>query len=120
MGRASRLKFLRKQDHMFGNGNGNKGQKPIVLPGGQHVPIIGQPFDIKGFQVTVALVCKCDGAHTILVTSSGLSQCPACKKAYSVAGLQYQAGKPPHFNMAIAMPNALKSAEPLPADAEKE
>ncbi len=80
---------------------GQNGNGPIVFPGAR-VPIVGQPFDLVGFLVTGLVVCKCEGgAVPLLVTQNAPTQCPKCRKAYVVQGLQWKQGQPPGMQVAI-------------------
>lgn len=79
------------------------GQNGAVAPAS--VPLVGLPFAIAGWQVTLAVVCKCDPAgHPLLVTNRDLTQCPNCRKAYRVQGVAVAPNQHPKFNLAIAMP----------------
>lgn len=60
---------------------------PMAGPG---VPILGQPFVLKGWFPTIQLVCNC-GAHEPVLIVGGpgsAGHCPACKKAFVYQGLQ--------------------------------
>ena len=96
---------------IFGANNGRK--PPAPIPGGA-LPIIGQPFEIKGWQFTALLVCKCDGTqHPLLVTNGNFVRCRACGKAYTIQACQFTAGQPPAFNIGVvAKPEDGKPAEP--------
>ena len=86
---------------MFGI-NGHKRTAPATAD----VPIIGQPFEVQGCQVTVLLVCKCDPQRprALLITNTGAMQCKGCGKAYTVHGLSIGGGKPPQFNIGVIVP----------------
>lgn len=95
-----------------GNGNGT-----IGFPGAR-VPIVGQPFDVTGLLVTALLVCKCSGAVPLMVASNGPTQCPKCRKAYVVNGVQWKQGQPPNIQIAILAPEPSGDTAPAILDSK--
>jgi hypothetical protein len=62
----------------------DNGQKPLLFKG-PNVPIVGQPFAIRGWFPTVLLQCNCSAAHeAIMIPRGAAGQCPACKKVYAI------------------------------------
>lgn len=72
-----------------GNGHGN-GATPSKI---QHdgIPIIGQPFQIKGGFPTASLQCGCAGRDAVLLVGSSPGQCASCKRAFVIAKFVYDA-----------------------------
>lgn len=61
--------------------NGNSGPLTFAKP---QIPIIGQPFAIRGWFPTVLLVCNCAGKEPVMVPRGAAAQCPSCKKLYTI------------------------------------
>lgn len=72
-----------------GNGHGN-GATPAKI---QHdgIPIIGQPFQVKGGFPTVSLQCGCAGRDAVLLVGSSPAQCASCKRAFVIASFAFNA-----------------------------
>lgn len=111
----------------MGWGERNNGRSPfgaitpkprIPMNGGAPpgVPILGQPFEITGLVMIANLTCKCEGRHPLLVMSNAPAQCPACKKAYLLAGVQVRPGELPQIQVSISAPPNAEPAEAPPAD----
>lgn len=66
----------------MGHDNGQKPPLAFNPPGG--IPILGQPFVIKGWFPTVLLGCNCGAHEAVMVPRGGASQCPACKRVFSI------------------------------------
>lgn len=52
------------------------------------VPIVGQPFTMKGFFITVQVVCNCPDKEPVLLVGSGIGKCPACERMFQLQGVQ--------------------------------
>lgn len=65
---------------------------PIQFP--KHtVPIVGQPFTLKNFFVTVQIVCNCAGKEPILLVGPAIGTCPACRRQFQFQGLRTEQGQ---------------------------
>lgn len=91
---------------------GNNGRAPSSQFPGANVPIVGQPFEVVGFLVSVVVLCRCEGRRSLLVTSNQVTQCPACKKGYVVHAVNWQKDQPPAFRLAIVVPEEDVSETP--------
>ena len=95
------------------NNNHPAGRWPMLKASASqlNVPIIGQPFDLKGWYVSVMLMCRC-GANepTLLVGQFGAAtMCPACKRVFILKSLRTNALGQMEFQL------QLRVAEPVPA-----
>lgn len=62
--------------------NGSKPPMPFAPPTGQ-IPIIGQPYQLRGIVPQVLLRCTCDGKEPLLLIGIGATaKCPACERLF--------------------------------------
>lgn len=54
----------------------------------RELPIVGQPFIVKGFVPMVQIVCNCEGKEPVLLIGNGIAQCPACSRRFQLQGIQ--------------------------------
>jgi hypothetical protein len=87
-----------------------------------NVPIVGQPYQLKHWFPTVQIVCNCEAKEPLmLVGTTSLTACPACKKAYQIAALTFDR-RTNKFEVILAMgtpreqPPEDQTQEPPPAD----
>jgi hypothetical protein len=76
--------------------NGQKPPAPLRF-NGLDIPVVGQPFTIKGWFPTVLLVCNCRGKEPIMIPRGAGGQCPSCKRVYTIQqihtpGIQFGIG----------------------------
>jgi hypothetical protein len=81
------------------NGNGKAGDL-LEFGNRRDVPIIGQPFTIKGWLPTVLIVCNCEGKEPLLIQRSSPTVCPTCKRTFTVAQVVGQV----NFGIGVAAP----------------
>ncbi len=76
------------------------------------LPIIGLPYAIKGWFLTLNLVCNCDAKEPIMVVGSlgAVAKCPACNRVFQVQGAQSDAA-----NNRMSFQIAVGMAAPTPA-----
>ena len=98
----------------FKNENGRNGHASPVP--GQNIPIIGQPFTLKNFFITVQIVCNCPAKEPLLLVGGGPAQCPACKQGFVFQGL----GADPAGQLQFKIGLVRQAEEPPAADAEPE
>jgi hypothetical protein len=67
---------------MSGNG------KTMQFPAG--LPIIGQPVT-KSWAAQVVVQCNCAAKEPVMLVLGGIGQCPACQRAYTITGIQFDA-----------------------------
>ncbi len=72
------------------NGQHRAPSRPTAIPS-DGIPIIGQPFQVKGGFPTVQIQCSCDAREPILLIGNGHSQCPHCHRAFTIATFQFVA-----------------------------
>lgn len=106
---------------MPGNGNGPIG----IAPGsgiGPSVPIIGQPFSIHGWFVTVVLQCKCGQREPVLVAGKigAQGQCPACQRVFIIQAVASRPNGQLEFSIAMAVPKSRGGVEMEPAPDDPE
>lgn len=78
--------------------NGNGG--PAHVPAG--IPLVNQPFTLKGFLFTISLKCRC-GEPVLLVGAFGSTAiCQGCKQTVLLRGLTAQ-GQRLNFDLAVGM-----------------
>lgn len=46
------------------------------------IPIIGQPFQIKGWFSTVLIVCNCPAKESIVIPQAAAARCPSCGRVF--------------------------------------
>lgn len=81
---------------------GLNGTRPPAFPA--DTPIIGQPYEIKGWQFTALLICRCEtGPSPLLVPSHGFVKCRGCGKSYTILGVSQTPGQAPAFNIGVAI-----------------
>ena len=86
------------------NGNGYRGPFPAGLPGG--VPIVGQPFELKTWLVTLVGKCQCGEPVLIAGQVGANGQCPSCRRIVIVRGFR-SSGQRVDWDLAIGtMPAA--------------
>lgn len=73
------------------------------------VPILGQPFTLKNFFVTVQIVCNCAGKEPILLVGPAIGTCSACLRRFQFQGLRTEQGQLQFMISLIA-----NTAEPEP------
>lgn len=61
-------------------GNGN----PIPFAPRVDVPIVGQPFTVKGGHGTTMVQCNCGAREPVLLIGQAPNFCPACDLGFSV------------------------------------
>lgn len=71
-----------------GNGNGAHGAAPAKI---QHdgIPIVGQPFQVKGGFPTVSIQCTCPGKDAVLLIANAPGICPSCKRGFVVTSFTF-------------------------------
>lgn len=89
-------------------GNGSNGHASAIP--GQNIPIVGQPFALKNFFITVQIVCNCAAKEPILLVGHGPAQCPACHQGFQFSGLGVQNGQ---LQFKIGL---VRQQEPPPGD----
>lgn len=85
------------------NDNGHKPALAFKAP--NNLPIVGQPFTIKGWFPTVMLVCNCEGKEPVMVPRGAAAQCPACKKLYTIQQLAFTPDGNVNFGIGIMTPD---------------
>ena len=55
------------------------------------VPLVGQPFMVKGWFPTVQIVCACDAHEPVLCVGVAPSACPACGRVFQVQDIVFHA-----------------------------
>lgn len=89
---------------------GSNGNSPVVkFPTG--VPIVGQPFTLKNFFVTVQIVCNCEGKEPVLLVGNGIGTCPGCRRGFQLQGIQ---SNPRGLEFRIGLITPQASAAPAP------
>lgn len=74
---------------MAENGNGHNGHTPaLAFKPSTGIPIIGQPFTIKGWFPTVLLICNCGKGEAVMVPKGGAAACPACSRVFTIQAVQ--------------------------------
>jgi hypothetical protein len=70
--------------------NGNGHPPALGLATASRVPIIGQPT-VKGFCLTLQLVCNCDAHEPLLLIGPiGVAAiCPSCKRMHVIRGVKF-------------------------------
>jgi hypothetical protein len=71
-----------------GNGNNNGQRPPLSFKPVNDIPIIGQPFTIKGWFPTVLLTCNCAKPEAVMIPRGGAAACPSCGRIYSIQVVQ--------------------------------
>jgi hypothetical protein len=74
------------------NGNGHPPALAFAPKPSDSIPIVGQPFTIKGWFPTVLLVCNCDAKEALMIPRGGGAQCPGCKRIFSIQQIVAPAG----------------------------
>jgi hypothetical protein len=57
-------------------------RKAPAPPSDEGVPIIGQPFKVKGGFATVMLQCTCEAAEPVLLLGGSPGKCTACGRMF--------------------------------------
>ena len=72
------------------------------------VPIIGAPYTLKNWCITVMLVCGCEKKEPVLFVGQlgTMAQCPACQKVYQLQAFGMNPDKTIQFGFAIGLPAA--------------
>jgi hypothetical protein len=86
--------------------NGN-GRSPLAFQPKNSIPIIGQPFEIRGWFPTVLLVCNCDGKHPVMIPRGAAAQCPSCKKLYTIQQIAFTPDGNVNFGIGMMTPEAM-------------
>jgi len=70
----------------FRRPNGHPGPALVPRPG---VPLVGQPFSIDAWFMTVQIKCYCGAHHSVLVVGriGAAAACPACGRLFQLRGL---------------------------------
>jgi hypothetical protein len=69
---------------MGANGNGNVmdfGSRTVPLAA---IPIVGQPFVLKGGHSVTLIQCQCDAKEPVILIGPMPNACPACKRTFVV------------------------------------
>ncbi len=85
---------------------------------GSNIPIVGQPFEVKGWLIQVLLVCKCETPQPILLIGlpgQAAAQCPSCKRIFGLTGL----GMAPNGDMQFQIGQMVKREEAATDEASK-
>lgn len=90
---------------------GSNGNNPVVQFPNQKVPIIGQPFALKNFFVTLQIVCNCEGKEPVLLVGNGIGKCPACQRAFQLQSVRAN----PKGGLEFAIGMIAQGTEPEPA-----
>lgn len=98
------------------HGNGN-GKPPIpFVPQGSNIPIVGQPFAVKGGFPTVSLQCMCAAREPVLLISNTPGHCPACGRAFVVAAFAFN-GQTGQIQVQVGLMQSQPQPVPEPAGA---
>ena len=97
--------------------NGHNGF-PRALGGTADVPIVGQPFALKKWLMTVLVTCNCGAHEPVLIVGhlGAKGVCPACKRIFMVRGFKTN-GPRVDWDFVIGMLTPDGVAEEAPADA---
>ena len=96
---------------MSDHNNGHRrGGPAIPFPAG--VPIIGQPFTLKNFFVTVQIVCNCEAKEPVLLVGNSISQCPGCRRAFQMQEIQANPGGGLQFMIGLVAQQPAADAAP--------
>jgi hypothetical protein len=81
--------------------NNNSPFRPFQKPAGD-IPIIGQPFKVKGGFCTVMVQCTCQAAEPVLLLGGSPAKCTACGRTFitHTFGFDLQTGQ---INVNIAL-----------------
>lgn len=60
----------------------------VFSPFKKEVPIIGQPFTLKNFFVTLQILCNCEDKEPVLLVGNGIGKCPACDRMFQLQGIK--------------------------------
>lgn len=85
----------------------DNGHKPtLACKAPNTIPIIGQPFTVRGWFPTVLLVCNCDAHEPVMIPRGAAAQCPGCKKLYTIQQLAFTPEGNVNFGIGIMTPEA--------------
>jgi hypothetical protein len=70
------------------NGNGQQGGGGGAIPFKREVPIVGQPFAMKSWFLTIAIVCNCEAKEPVLLVGNGVGRCTSCRRTFQSQGLK--------------------------------
>lgn len=96
------------------NGNGHGG--PLQFKSPNEIPIVGQPFTIKGWFPTVLLVCNCEGKEPVMLPRGGGAQCPSCKKVFTIQSVQFSPDGNVGFGIGMMQPDGTDATKPQGAN----
>lgn len=86
--------------------HGNGAKSPIPFPGAPNdIPIVGQPYKLKGVMPQALLQCSCDAKEPVLLIGMGAQgQCPSCRRAFVLSEVHGVAGGQVSASIAVGVP----------------
>lgn len=68
--------------------------KPLPFRPPAGVPIIGQPFALKTWNVSVVVACQCPAKEPVFLVAPGaVNKCPACGRGFVLQGMNVNNGQ---------------------------
>ncbi len=80
------------------------GRPVIPFPPANAVPLVGQPFALKGFFPTAVIQCNCEpNGEIITLVANGATGCPRCKKVYTIGLVNWRQDQPQAAQIGIGI-----------------
>ena len=76
---------------MTANDNGHGGKPPLPFRAPAGVPIIGQPFTVKGGYATALIQCQCEAREPVLLLGNAPAFCAGCHRGFIIVGFSFDA-----------------------------
>lgn len=88
-------------------GDNNNHDRPPMLKAGVRpaLPIVGQPFEIKGWFLTLMVACRCGANEPCLMAGQigAVTMCPACRRVFVLKSINVNAGGQVEFQLQLAI-----------------
>ncbi len=93
--------------------NGTNGRPVVPFPPPAAVPLVGQPFALRGFFPTAVIQCNCEpNGEIITLVANGHGACPRCRKVFTIGLVQWRQDQPQATQVGIGIVH-----QPAPAPA---
>ena len=67
------------------------------------IPIVGQPFHLKGFFATVMLQCNCEAREPVMLIGTGPGSCKSCGRTFLIGSVSYNVNDPQNAQIGVAV-----------------
>lgn len=76
------------------------------------LPIVGQPFTLKSWFLTISIVCNCEAKEPVLLIGNAIGTCQACGRRWQQQGMKAAPNGEIAFAIGFVIDNEQTGAQP--------